>query len=442
MKLRGKANPGRLLRTSEMLVILGLYAATFGFDLFFSRSTDGSVMGSGARLILVTVVAFAWGWGRVSRHSPVSRTGYADWLATTPWTASKPLPFGPMRLTWIDAAVVAGLGVMLTAGFVFAPEHHESLPDDGLRNVSYMVKPLLTVAEAVGAATHPLVGAWVLLTLPLAAVFLLPYVFISACGLSARPWERRLVMALLPWIAFPRFEMLQTLGVLLVAAMVVHRGQRKMLDQLPYRAVGMNKDQQEQAHAEAIGLVGGAFGGVGPGAMHDDPVERQPGAMLANRAVFAWWLVVIGHVIYGSEGGAAWVGRCLVDATFGQDPGGSVLVIWTILAGALLAARLMRYLSGHRPPISLAGRLRTARLILPRFDVVWVVPAVVVASWWWGPTALSATGLPDAWLPWAALFGLMVLARMGPPTPTHWRHTGQHRIHPAAVTDEDDDEDL
>ena len=435
-------NPASLLSVPVITIWLAVYLLTWVGDGLLADWLGSDVAGHGLRLLMVAGSVVAWGFIRAGFYSPVSRRGYAEWLATTPWTSNRPLPFGPLRLTWIDAVLIGLAGAVLTTNMLVAGGTGGAgveLPEPDKLPEAFA--GLVWLGEWVAEAVHPWLGAWVLVTLPLAGLFLLPYVFLAGLQLTARPWERRVVMALLPLVLYPRFEVLQAVATLAIAAVVVDFGQRRMLRTLPYAAVGMDRDPREVAAEEAAGLVGYAFGGVAPRPADADPVVSRPWAMLANRAIFAWWLTVIAGVVWHAEGGAAWVGQALVQGSILDTTFPGVLVAWPLLSGILLVARLMRYLSQRRPPVSLLGRLRTGRLVLPRYDVVWVVPVLIVGWWWQGPGVLASFGLSGAGVVWAAVFVQMVLARLGPPTPTAWDHTGQHRVTVPAAPESGEEED-
>ena len=100
-------------------------------------------------------------------------------------------------------------------------------------------------------------------------------------------------------------------------------------------------------------------------------------------------------------------------------------------------ARLIRYLNGYAPPLSLLGRLGTGRLIIPAYDQVFVAPllAMVVAG-----AAYVLSGLPLraaapvlAWLhapQWTAPITFALVAFIiasGRPSLRHWRLCGGHR---------------
>src|SRR5690242_578151 len=53
------------------------------------------------KAILVTA-CLSYAVFRVSSYHPFTNLRYGQWLRTTPWTSSKPLPLGPIHLAWQD----------------------------------------------------------------------------------------------------------------------------------------------------------------------------------------------------------------------------------------------------------------------------------------------------------------------------------------------------
>lgn len=55
------------------------------------------------------ILAIKYGFFRITAFSPVVMTSYRDWLMTTAWRWGKPLPKGPVQLIWQDALIVSVL---------------------------------------------------------------------------------------------------------------------------------------------------------------------------------------------------------------------------------------------------------------------------------------------------------------------------------------------
>jgi hypothetical protein len=92
--------------------------------------------------------------------------------------------------------------------------------------------------------------------------------------------------------------------------------------------------------------------------------------------------------------------------------------------------RLIQYRAGFAATLSLLGRLRTARWILPRFDIVYVAPLLI---WLLVLTVVSIEMLTD--LPLSVLAAILsggatFISLACPPGLEKWKLTGSHRIVP------------
>jgi hypothetical protein len=116
---------------------------------------------------------------------------------------------------------------------------------------------------------------------------------------------------------------------------------------------------------------------------------------------------------------------CAVSDMSRSDRANCVLI--TQIVGA--TAGVIRGLAyGGAPPISMWGRLRTGRLVLPRYDVVFLGPAATAAVAILLPMVLSNAGVTfAATISVTAAVTTLVLLKT-PPTYRHWVLTGQYRM--------------
>lgn len=417
------------------LEIFGLYLLTFVAEHLPWEQV--AVMGAPLRFLLVSAYAFFGGCWRATAFSPTARSGYVDWLTTTPWRAGRPLPFGPATLVWRDAAAVVVLGLMLAAGIGLRSVEIPAI-DNGDFDPAFL-RGALDVTGWVAGTVHPWAGLTVFGVIWCGTFFLVGHAWLATTQLKHEPWLRRLGLALLPFAAFPRFEVLQMLAVLAAVTVVNQIGQRRQLRRLPYERVGLGRDWADWSKRQATAVVGTAFGRVGPDTSEPEPVA----ALIVNRAVLAWWLTAVFDVIHREADGAATAGRVLAGDWFDAEGNRMVLIVWGVIAAGMLIARLARYRAGYGPPISLWGRVRSLRPILPGYDQVWVVPFLIVVFAILGPRLLASAGLPMGAVLGGSVFTLTVLGRLGPPSIDTWRHTGRHRVTPPPPAEKpgDDDED-
>ena len=99
--------------------------------------------------------------------------------------------------------------------------------------------------------------------------------------------------------------------------------------------------------------------------------------------------------------------------------------------------RLLVYIGPCRPPISLWGRIMTARWIIPGYDCVFVAPLCTLLVALIG-LAVGIVADPAYWgtvvYPLTMAAALIVALNMGPSL-ARWRLTGHHRIAPWPVND-------
>jgi hypothetical protein len=354
-------------------------------------------------VLLIHIVLAWYAIVRARRNIPYTFSGYRYWLATTPWTIDKPLPFGPVELDWPDAVI---LGAFIAVNGLI-PGHQSAR----LLAVFFFLHNLALAPTIRGAANH--VPAY-------AALF--------GLGLMLKLWP-------LPWAC-------ALTGV--VVYMIVYDGLRLTLrgfpapgDEIPPTALsnfipataacgwpydrllrdvgGTPKDDR----SPAMGLSElAAFD------LEKLPIRGrvQPLDALAWSLLLGWWVSCVGPIAFPGDRYRIFLG--LGVPLFGAACG---------------LIRLTIYTSGYSPPISSWGRILTLRWIIPEHDVVFVGPLLTVAV----AAVISLLGL---WreIPWevvgpSALAATLFVALTAPPSLQRWRLVGAHRIVPGKTMDQGDD---
>lgn len=90
--------------------------------------------------------------------------------------------------------------------------------------------------------------------------------------------------------------------------------------------------------------------------------------------------------------------------------------------------RALAYGGIHRPPISLLGRVFTGRLIIPRYDKIFVAPICILLAGIALPLGLLKMNYRGAWIFELSFFLIFFLALSLPPSLREWRLTGAHRV--------------
>jgi hypothetical protein len=322
---------------------------------------------------ILYTAAGLYGIHRARLFHPFFDHEYQDWLERTPWTVARPLPLGPIQLTWKDGVV---LGALILLDRVL-PEH-ESIRILCVFLFCHVFTLLTAVALTGSSATIYL--TWFLLGL---VVLLWP-----------RPWACAVSGA--------------------AAYLVVYEGVWGSLRNFPWERSFTPSRLSDQA------LRDGKDRPKPSGWPYDrllcDPVEPSP--------VPSHWLdAVIWSLLCG------WWAFCLLsqvtnprilDAIRGPGFANTVnlAILWRVLA----------YQRGYSSPISLAGRIATGRWIVPGYDVIYLAPILILFAFpavlltlraWDAPSEL---GLP------VCLAVAIFIALTTPPERRQWRLTGRHRM--------------
>lgn len=292
------------------------------------------------RTVCVATLAMGsavYGLSRALRFHPAypQRAGYAAWLYLTPWTPARPLPDGPVLLVPQDAFVLAAL--VGPAWLAFGPEAWPILPAFAFAYLAGLAWLLYRTRER---------GAAYLVWFGLGGLMLFGHVPVAAVGCAAAAYA-------VGAVAF-----------------------RRSLWGFPWP--GEPDDLARMRAASARGL-GWPFDRVTP-VFAPSRLRAWEGPV--RGLLTAWLLYAVGFQLDRTEPDT-------------QGERASVLVQGAPLVVAYLAlARLLAYVYGHLPPISLLGRLGTGRLVIPRYDVVFVAPLLAVAGAAACLFALTEFGLP------------------------------------------------
>jgi hypothetical protein len=323
----------------------------------------------GTVILLISCVNYAL--FRVFAFHPIFRKGYRTWLESTPWTYRKPLPLGPVELSWRDGLVLGSL-LLLSA----------TLPEPNAMRLlcTYLLANLLAI---------------------LCSFFLtrssgFAYVTAFALGLAVLFWHQ------------PEICLAALAGVYLIA----YEGLRRALASFPWQArklPGLNEDMS----VLTLGLDGEACGWP-----HDRLMGEIVDGQLISRIdvvlvcmLASWWATVLISLIHDPDGRLAISG-----GVFG-------LVMFFLPFG-----RIARYTAGYSSPISFWGRIRTFRWIIPGYDQIFVAPFCAMMAGVATLALLHACRLP-LFICLTFASGMVILVTvLTPPRLRLWRLTGQHRI--------------
>jgi hypothetical protein len=315
---------------------------------------------------------------RVISFHPVYQFSYRRWLETTPWTWRTPLPGGPIHL----------------------------VPEDAL---------LLTLAIAPAWYRGGLTP-WTAMSVFLAsyAIFLVPslwstgassygYAAMFGLGLIARFWDS------------PPARLGSAIGVTLIALLGLRRSLRnypwasEILEAELRSVAATNADQIMAAQVRAGRRLGWPFDRLGPKVGLSAPTRSFDRIL---------WSLLLGWWAYAATS---------PDLVFPLRNGILRFVLSGLTMG-LAIGRVLIYVAGFAPPITLWGRLATFRPIIPRYDQVFVTPIAVAVISYAAQRELEVLGInPHVGLP-IIISLIMMAALLGGPGLESWRLTGHHRV--------------
>ena len=213
-----------------------------------------------------------------------------------------------------------------------------------------------------------------------------------------------LCLFLAPFAIYPFANRYFAVLVLILLYIICWVGLRQFLRDFPwntkYWKVDIVKELREQAIRHRV--IGWPFSILN---IYEISSISVFGALLWS-LLLTWWL----HVIQ-------WVS------------GGSFSLFWIVILALTIALfRIAIYSGEYRPPISLLGRIFTGRLIIPKYDRIYVAPFCIVMAGTLLPFVLGRLGVNSTLNFELCFFLIFFLAFSLPPTLNEWRLTGAFQI--------------
>jgi hypothetical protein len=314
-----------------------------------------------------------YAWYRTHQFHPAFQPGYRQWLEMTPWTWRKPLPGGPVHLVWEDSLILL---------FAIAPASYRGAitPWQGLSIFLASYAAWLTSSFWKTGAKHQ------------------GYATLIGLAIVLRLWPK------------PQMQVCAAAAVALVALL----GLRRSLQTFPWNAEGFPAIATDEVLSRMVRsgrMLGWPYDNLGPKA--GDFHAKIPSKLEA--ILIALLLGLWAHAL----------ASCIVDPM----PQSEILRMLCIPAISMFAMfRLVRYMAGYQPPISLWGRLATFRLLIPSYDKVFLTPIAILLA---GAAAVyelqSVTRDPMVVYP-ITLSVVAMVALLGGPSARSWVLTGGHRV--------------
>jgi hypothetical protein len=207
-----------------------------------------------------------------------------------------------------------------------------------------------------------------------------------------------------PFVIFPHKNEYLAVLVLIALYILCWMGLRRFWRGFPwntkYWKADPVKELREQARRQ--GVIGWPFSYLS--AYESRGISVFEAFLLS--LLLTWWLHVIHWVIGGSFG----------------------LFNLSLLSLLVAMFRSVTYSGVHRPPISLLGRIFTGRLIIPRYDKIYIAPMCILLAGTLLPLGLRRLGLETVWNLELCFFVIFFLAFSLPPSLRRWQLTGAHRV--------------
>jgi hypothetical protein len=326
-------------------------------------------------LVVLYVLVALYGAYRAFASHPFFNSSYQDWLAQTPWTIAKPLPFDPIQLCGRDAVV---LGSLIALNLI-APQK------DSMRILCVFL--------------------WVHCALLTAANWLTTnraYAYLALFGLAfmIRLWGH-------PWVCVAN-------GALVY--LVVHEGVWQALRAFPW------KQNYALLLFPEVAIRDGNEKPIPPCGWPYDRLLREPDAKngspetgldaLIWSLLLGWWVSCLASRFTEQSNAITFIILCT----------GAVLMISLIARGA--------YMSSYIWPLGPIGRIATGRLIIPRYDIVLAALLIMPLAIATAVIGFSSCGVPTEIYGPSLPAIIMFLAMRTPPGLRRWRLTGGHRMVP------------
>ena len=280
---------------------------------------------------LALLLAF-YGYTRIRRFHPIFNKDYLTQLAMSPWNVNKRLPRGSVHLFWADAIILA----FFTLLTLWLPGHRWTIP-----LFAFMVGHIIGLYDSFCKTDQ------------------VRFVFLYAL--------------FAPLAIYPHFNVIISFVVLIALIAIGYYGVYCYLKEFPWNTPWWNENQIKTLKQKAIRrrVIQWPF--------HFLCVEETLSITFAASVMIAlivfWWLYVIEWIAINSGG----------------EPLPYESYFFVI---NLIVFRFFIYFFRSLPPISLLGRLRTGRFIIPGYDKIFIAPIIMLLTAILAPIILKALGVP------------------------------------------------
>jgi len=404
-----------ILPTGAQIVMLVFIALPFVAQpvIKYFEPSDGDLMAAGIQTLIAVLCTIIYGGYRVGHFHPLVNKKYGQWLAMTPWSYGKPLPLGPVRIVWEDLIVLAVLSLAVFAGLW----NWLNIADFGLAPNDTHTPAVNIVLYAFGIVS---------------ASFILTYLLFLTSAIRNESDITSAIAFLLPLTVYPHLNLWIGACVCVLICYLISLGHRKTLRSFPWDSpVWTSTPRDLMLHEmNQQGIIGWPYRQIGP--PHTTRRKIEFLKMIRLSALIGWWMLAIPHgfiLFLSKSSGHEDVMANLTESMNSPDTGAAPAFrfFWMGFVLLVAGARLFAYLRDTMPPISLLGRIKTGRWLIPEYDKVLAVPLLMVVYGWFCPRLCVAVGMPLIIVPAVSITGLMMMQILLGPTQESWRHTGLYR---------------
>ena len=365
------------------------------------------------RLADLGILAFPWisaaaglgamavmGLFRSWAHHPFANRGYLVWLQATPWTPGDPLPMGPLGVTTQDCVTLAAVSLLID---FFTPLQLFVTPMIFLLTYSLSALRMLFLTREKGYSYAVAFGLGIpvgLLAWPWASLAAL----VALYGIARRGLERSLQR--FPWEP---------------DADAIVPGGAKIRKQA-LLSVGIDSSKSARQGTLALSFLCEDLGwplGELRSRWRRARFSRIDALLLALLPGFYICMYILAS-------------RTPVDSM--PEGGGEISSPLGVLFFLLAVIRLAIYGNGRASPISPLGRIVTGRLIIPRFDVIFVTPLAAFLAGMGVARVMESYDFDAGPISACAITVFLLILLNGGPSISRWRLTGAYRSHPKGVT--------
>ena len=362
----------------EIIILLG--STPFGEIPANFKLAPFALAGFRIRNIIIVLAAAFYAILRVFVRHPFVNPPYRDWLVATPYRPGAPLPFGSVELNWRDLVVIT---ILVSPIFL----HGFELPAFVPITVFALTYSLLT--STLLPFTKPWPAAYVILALAAPGIFLWHYPVAAAvctvCSAIVATAAMRMSLMEFPWREN-------------TSAREVWK---KDLRGMGSNAGAQIKTQSRDFHIYSCHPIGA-----------DSSIAPLHAVLLPLMA--GWWM---------------FCSNSMLDARI-PNVGVGLAIFPAVTTFACALVRLLIYLPRYRPPLTIWGRLRTGRLIIPGYDKVLFAPLLAVILHFGIGIYLSIQGMrPYQAHTIGMVAALFALSALGP-TLNAWQLTSSAQIRP------------